>query len=109
MKHILDCSEQELLSFIINKSYKGHGVRIKPITDMVANINIDFSESEKMIIPQDIKIERNLHVLFQMFNGFEVDLGLIMQEMVYDDEALNCFISERLKYFSSYLGSLNAP
>jgi len=102
MKHIFDCTDEELLTFEILKEYKGYTVRIKPIVDKVKSRNFE-NESGKMVITNDTSIQRELHVLFQMFNGFEVDLGIVVQEIVEDDEHFQFFIKERLKYIGSFL------
>jgi len=105
MLHIFECTKEELLTFEILKNYKGHSVRIKPILDKPQNKLYNFGNC-KMLINNDIDITRELHVLFQMFNGFEVDLGIITQEMVEDKEHFEYFINERLKYIGAFLNGI---
>ena len=104
MLHILDCTNEELLTFEILKNYKGHIIRIKPIFDK-PHIKLYKFGDDKMYINNDIDVKRELHVLFQMFNGFEVDLGIVVQELVYDKENFEYFINERLKYIGSFLNA----
>jgi hypothetical protein len=89
MKHILDCNEQEILEFVIRKTYKDHTVLIKPITDHV--------------FPSDNKLKQELHVFFHMHAGCVVNLGQILQEVANDDVFFEHWISERLKYVANFL------
>jgi len=103
--HILDCTNEELLTFEILKEYKGHIIRVKPILDSPKSKIYKFCD-DKILVNNDLEVKRDLHVLFQMFNGFEIDLGLITQEMVNDREYFEFFINERLKYISSFLNTI---
>lgn len=105
MVHILDCTNEELLSFEITKEYKGHLVRVKPIIDKPKNTMFVFG-GESIILSNGFEVSRQLHVLFQMFNGFEVDLGIIVQEMVEDTIEFNYWIDERLKYIGQFLNNI---
>lgn len=105
VKHILDCTDDELLTFQILKKYKGHLIRIKPITD-IPLYKIHKMERSKMYINNGNKVKRELNVLFQIGNGFEVNLGIITQELIEDSTMFNYFIKERLKYIGSYLNNL---
>ena len=105
-KHILDCTNEELLTFVILREYKGHSIRIKPILDKPQSKLFKVHDGIMVINDNDFEVRRELHVLFQMFNGFEVDLGLIVQELVDDKEHFEGFINERLKYIGSFLIAL---
>ena len=85
MKHILEVEESELNDFCINKSYKTHGIKVKPI----GGIN-----------------KRELHVFMKMFHNLEIDLGVIIQEIAEDDEHFKYWVSVRLKYLSSFLSNI---
>jgi len=105
MTHILTCTDEELFAYEINFTYKGHPIRIKPILDTPKN-KLLIKGNNMMLTENDTKPKRELHVLFQMFNGFEVDLGLITQEMAYDKLYLDKFVKLRLESIAALLKSI---
>jgi len=103
--HILTCSEKELLTFEIQTAYQGHPIRIKPILD-APKIIVLVSWNDVMYTGNETGLKRELHVLFQMYSGFEVDLGIVTQEMAEDAEYMEHFVKHRIIEIADFLKSV---
>ena len=87
MKHILDCTKEEAKTFLIEKRYKDHDIRIS-----IKDDNADYPFK--------------LYVYFQLFSGLEINLGSIVQELAEDDAGFNFWVKERLSYLANYMISI---
>ncbi len=94
MIHILDCTDNDLLKFLVEKEFNGYIVKIKPSIDL--HLHFDFDEKNGVLVRNKEEIQKVLHIYLDIYGGEYINLGAVLQEVVEDDEALYKTINNRL-------------